>query len=152
MPTQLPRESFVALAAVAWADGRMSKDEALGLLSAARAHGLAGEDLASVERSTKEKVELDAFDPTALSGWQRVLTFGLASWLSRIDGVQQAAEMSSLHALARKLESTDATDHRLRAAAATAFDVSMLPEGRRPERYDFIAFESRLEERFPKLT
>jgi hypothetical protein len=147
----LPRETFVALAAVAWADGRMSKDEANGLLHTAQAHGLGGDDLATVGRATKEKVDLAAFDASGLSATQRLVTYALASWLSRIDGMQQGAEIDSLRALGKKLESADVTDFKLRSAAAAAFDVAMLPEGRRPDRFDFAALEKAISERFPTI-
>jgi hypothetical protein len=150
MATKLPNESFVALAAVAWADGRMSKDESAGLVKAAENAGLEGDDLAAVQRATKEKVALDAFDASKLSAWERLVTYGLASWLSRVDGVQQGAELDSLRALAAKLTSSEVTDHKLAAAAAVAFDVAMQPKGRRPEKYDFVAFEKTLKDRFPK--
>jgi hypothetical protein len=152
MSTRLPSEAFVALAAVAWADGRMTRPEAQGLVLAARALGLEGDDVAKVERATKEKVTIDGFDPSHLSPQDGLLTYGLATWLARLDGVQNAAEQASLKALEGKLRSADLTDHRLQAAAAVAFDVAMLPEGRRPDRFDFVAVATRLRERFPKLT
>ncbi len=127
----------------------MGKSEATGLVHAAKSLGLDGDDLAAVERATKTKVALDAFDSSGLSDWERLMTYGLASWLSRLDGTQQAVEIENLRVLAGKLESPEVTDHRLRAAAAVGFDVAMLPEGRRPDRYDFAALESRLRERFP---
>ena len=151
MITKLKRESFVALAAVAWADGRMSKGEAEGLLHAARAHGLEGDDLARVEQATKEKVALDAFDPSGLSSWERLLTYGVATWLARLDGVQQAAEIASLAQLAKTLETAEVTDFKLRAAASAAFDTAMQPAGSRPERYDFASFEKILRERLPTV-
>jgi hypothetical protein len=151
MATKLPRESFVALAAVAWADGRMNKVEADGLLHAARTLGLAGDDLAAVERAATAKVGLEAFDPSKLSAWERLLTYGLATWLSRIDGVQQSGEIVSLRTLAERLATAEVTEHRLRAAAAVAIDVAMLPGGRRPDRYDFAAFDARLNERVPAV-
>lgn len=150
MTTKLPPESFVALAAVAWADGRMSKDEATGLVTAAKRYGLEGDDLAKVEKATKEKVDLASFDASGLSTWDRLLTYGFASWLSRLDGAQGGMEIDSLRTLAKKLESTDVTDFKLRSAAATAFDVAVLPQGQRPERYDFGAFEDKLLVKFPK--
>lgn len=150
MTTTLPPESFVALAAVAWADGRMSKDEAAGLLTAAKRYGLDGDALSAVERATKEKVELESFDASSLSTWDRLLTYGFANWLSRLDGVQGGSEIASLRALARKLESAEVTDFKLRSAASTAFDVAVLPDGQRPERYDFAAFEAKLLVKFPK--
>lgn len=145
----LTSESFVALAAVAWADGRMSKNEATGLLTAAKA---AGVDVSAVEKATAEKTSLDAFDPKGLSDWSRLVTYGVAHWLSRLDGVQQRAEVDSLEALARKLNFGGLDEHKLKSAAACAFDVSMLPEGRRPDRFDFAALEAKLRERFPKMT
>jgi len=48
MPSKLPKSTFVAIASVAWADGRMSKAEAQGLVHAAKTLGLEGDDLAAV--------------------------------------------------------------------------------------------------------
>jgi len=152
MATNLPSQSFVALAAVAWADGRMSTAEAAGLLSAAKAAGLEGDALAAVERATKEKSDIEGFDASDLSDWTRLFTFGVANWLSRLDGVQQRAELDSLRVLAGKLASAEVDDHKLKVAEACAFDVAMLPEGRRPERFDFAALETKLRERFPKMS
>jgi hypothetical protein len=151
MSTKLPKESFVALAAVAWADGRMTPAEAQGLSHAARSLGIEGEDLAAVERATRERVRLEQFDASSLTAWERLLTFGLANWLSRLDGVQQAAELESLRELGRKMEHDEITDHRLRSAAAVAINIAMLPDGRRPDRYDFVAFETQLNERLPAI-
>lgn len=152
MPSKLPKSTFVAIAAVAWADGRMSKAEAHGLVHAAQAMGLEGADLAAVEQATKEKVSIDAFDPAGLTDWEKLVTYGLAHWLSRLDGVQQGAELDSLRALHGKLASGDVTDYKLRSAAAIAFDVAMQPEGRRPDRFDFAALEAQIAERFPTVT
>jgi len=151
MSTKLPPESFVAIAAVAWADGRMSKDEAAGLVHAAKTLGLEGDALANVERATKESVSLDAFDESGLSDWERLLTYGLANWLARLDGVKAGAEIESLRALAPKLESVEITPFKLQHAASVAFDVAMQPDGRRPEKYDFAKFESSLRERLPSV-
>lgn len=151
MSSTLPRESFVALAAVAWADGRMSTQESKGLLHAARSLGVEGDDLAAIEGATKEKVSMDAFDASSLSTWQRLLTYGLAVWLARLDGLTQGAEIDSLKQLAGKLESEEVSPFKLQHAASTAFDVAMLPEGRRPDRFDFGAFESQLRTRLPTV-
>jgi uncharacterized membrane protein YebE (DUF533 family) len=151
MSTKLSPESFVALAAVAWADGRMSSAESAGLLRAAREHGLDDDALATVERATKEKVSIDDFDAAGLSTWERLVTYGLAVWLSRLDGVQQGSEIASLKQLAQKLESGDVTAFKLQNAASASFDVAMLPDGHRPDRYDFGAFEATLRGKLPTL-
>lgn len=151
MSTKLPPESFVALAAVAWADGRMSKDEAVGLVHAAKTLGLEGDALATVERATKEKVAIDAFDPSSLSSWERLLTYGLASWLTRLDGLQGGAEIDSLKQLAQKLQSNEVSPFKLQSAASAAFDTAMAKDGRKPDRYDFGAFEAALRTRLPTV-
>lgn len=151
MSTKLPPESFVALAAVAWADGRMSRDEAKGLVHAATTLGLEGEALAKVENATKEKVAIDTFDATSLSSWERLLTYGLASWLTRLDGLQGGAEIESLKKLAEKLQSNEVSPFKLQSAASAAFDTAMGKDGRKPDRYDFAAFEAALRVRLPTV-
>jgi len=37
------------------------------------------------------------------------------------------------------------------AAEAVAFHIATLPEGRRPDRYDFAAFEAELDKRLPTV-
>jgi tellurite resistance protein len=148
MSTELPSEGFVAIAAVAWADGRMSKDEAAGLLRAAKECGLSGDDLAKVEKAAKEKTGLDAFDPAALSPIQKALVYAIASWISRIDGVMQTAERESLKQLGSRL---GLSADKLASAAAGAADIAVLPQGNRPDKYDFTALANRLRERLPSL-
>src|SRR4051812_332167 len=121
MSIELPKQAFIALSAVAWADGTFRKEEATALLHAAKASGFSEGEYAEVERSTKEKTPLDGFDPTALDAWQRALTFALASWLVRLDGVQSLDESQTLKQLGDRLEL--AAPVRIRAAAA-AFDVA----------------------------
>ncbi len=145
---ELPTSSFIALSAVAWADGRMSKGEATGLLGAARACGIDGDDLAEIERSTKETVSLDDFDADGLSGWQKALTYAIASWLARVDGTTVTAEHESLTALGDKL---GLGKEKLGAAASAAFDISCMPGGHRPEKYDFVKLVEQLAVKLPSL-
>jgi hypothetical protein len=148
MAISLPTQSFVALAAVAWADGRLTRPEATALVDAAKKHGLEGEDLAEVERSTKTAVAVDAFDPGGMSRWDRVVTYALASWLARLDGVQSTGESEVLGKLGDRL----ALDEGIRTrAAGAAFDIAVLPEGGRPDRYDFAKLVERLREKLPQL-
>jgi hypothetical protein len=148
MSIQLPKSSFIALSAVAWADGRMSRDEAAGLLRAAEKCGLEGEELAEVERATKASVSLDAFDPDDLDGWQKGLTYALASWLARIDGITSTEEHQSLAALGERL---GLSKDKLGAAASAAFDVSTDKGGHRPEKYDFEKLIEKLAVKLPSL-
>jgi len=145
---KLPKQSFLALAAIGWADGSLEPVEATGLLRAAREAGVAGDDLAEVEHAVKSKAALEAVDVSGMSSWDQVLTYALAAWLAQLDGVVSTSEKGPLAELANKLGLTEAL--RVRAAAA-ANDVACLPGGGRPERYDFQKLAQRLKERLPQV-
>jgi hypothetical protein len=148
MVIKLPPQSFVALAAVAWADGRLTKPEATALVDSAKKHGLEGADLAVVEQSTKAQVAIDAFEPGDMSVWDKVTTYALASWLARLDGVQSSGESEVLAKLGARL---GLDEHIRTRAAGVAFDIAVLPEGGRPDRYDFAKLVERLREKLPQL-
>jgi hypothetical protein len=145
---KLSRQPFLALAAIGWVDGSLQRIEAVGLLRAAAEAGLTGEDLAAVEKATKEKVTLDVADVGGMTEWEQVLTYALAAWFAQLDGVVSTSEHTSLVALGDKLGLKDSLRKR---AAAVANDIACLPEGGRPERYDFQKLAARLKERMPQL-
>jgi len=147
MSIALPKSSFLALAAVGWADGTFRKDEGAALVRAAKACGLADEDLAEVERSTKTAVSLDTYEAGDLGEWDRVVTYALASWLAQLDGVQSTDESHALRTLGDKLSLSAGVRSR---AAAAAFDIAVLPEGGRPEKYDFEKLVARIREKMPQ--
>ncbi|MBK8258990.1 MAG: TerB family tellurite resistance protein [Polyangiaceae bacterium] len=143
----LPKESFLALAAVAWADGTYQKNEGTALLRAAKEHGIEGDALAELESATKQRTSLESVHFESLSEWDKVLTYALAAWIALLDGIVSTEEHASLRALAGRLGLSAA--HRERAGAA-AFDVSVLPDGR-PDKYDFVKLTARLRERMPQF-
>ena len=139
----------MAIIAVAWADGRMSRDEAAGLSLAAKKCGLSDADVSAIEAAAKDgSAKLDGFDASGLSGWERALTYAVAAWLARLDGVVDATERESLKQLGKVL---DLPPHKLVSASSAAFDVACLPGGHRPEKYDFAELEKRLREKLPSL-
>lgn len=148
MPIKLPPQSFIALAAVGWADGSLRRAEVTALVDAAKKLGLEGEDLAAVEASTQSPVQLDAFEPGQMTAWERIVTYALASWLARINGVQSSSESAVLRALGDRLGVEEGMRQR---AAGAAFDIAVLPEGGRPDRYNFVKLVARLHERLPQL-
>jgi len=145
---KLPKQSFLALAAIGWADGSLQPVEATGLMRAAREAGIAGDDLAEVEHAVKNNATLEAVDVSGMSPWDQVLTYALAAWFAQLDGVVSASEKGPLAELGDKLGL--AQPLRVRAAAA-ANDVACLPGGGRPERYDFQKLGERLKERLPQV-
>ena len=64
------------------------------------------------------------------------------------DGVANTAERDALRALGGKL---GLAADQLASAAAGAADVAVMKDGHRPDKYDFGALTTRLEERLPSL-
>jgi hypothetical protein len=149
MDQTLPKETFLALAAIGWADGSLQRVEAAGLLRAARECGLAGDELAAIERAAKARdTTLDAVHLGGLSRWKQVLTYALASWFAALDGVVSTSEHETLVKVGDAL----GLDQGLRSrAAAAANDIACLPGGGKPDRYDFVKLVARLRERMPQL-
>ncbi len=148
MDKQLPLQSFLALAAIGWADGSLQRIEREGLLRAAKECGLSSEDLAAVERASKEQKTLDGVELGGMSRWEQVLTYALASWFAALDGVVSTSEHETMVKVGDKL----GLDAALRArAGAAANDIACLPGAGRPERYDFVKLVARLHERLPQL-
>jgi hypothetical protein len=145
---KLSKSSFLALAALGWVDGSLQRIEANGLLRAAKEGGLEGDDYAAVERATKNKIALDEVDVAGMSQWDQVLTYALASWFAQLDGVVSTSEHTTLVALGDRLGLDPALRKR---AAVAANDIACLPEGGRPERYDFQKLAARLHERMPQV-
>jgi hypothetical protein len=144
----LPKHSFLALAAIGWVDGSLQRIEATGLLRAAKEAGLTGADYAAIEKATKTRMTLDEIDVAEMSEWDQVLTYALAAWLSQVDGVVSPTEKETMAKLGERLGLSEAL--RIRAAAA-ANDIACLPGGGRPERYDFQKLAARLRERLPQV-
>jgi hypothetical protein len=141
MAIHLPKDSFLALAAVAWSDGVFTPEEGEALLRAGRAAGLDAADLADVQRYTTTSITIPEVDTIRMSRGDRVLTYALATWLARLDGVVTPEERDTLALLGERLGIPDGVRSR---ASAAAFEVASLPEGDRPDRYDFDALKQRL--------
>ncbi len=144
----LPKQSFLALAAIGWSDGSLQRVESAGLLRAAREAGIAGDDYNEIEAAAKTRTTLDKVDLAGMGQWEQVLTYSLAAWLAQLDGVLSTTERDTMADLGDKLGLSDAL--RTRCAAA-ANDIACLPGGGKPERYDFQKLAARLRERLPQV-
>src|SRR5580698_7620723 len=96
MDKMLPLQSFLALAAIGWADGSLQRIEREGLVRAARECGLAGDELVQIEKAATEHRSLEGVDLAGLSRWEQVLTYALASWFAALDGVISTSEHETL--------------------------------------------------------
>ena len=144
----LRKEGFLAVVAVARADGLLRGDESRGLLGAAKEVGLTEDELAEVKAALDKGLELESLDLTALSGAERALTYAFAMWLAKVDGVVNAEELATLKKLGTLL---DLPQPKLNSAASAAFDITCLPGGNRPEKFEFSKLEARLREKLPAL-
>jgi uncharacterized membrane protein YebE (DUF533 family) len=144
----LPKQSFLALVAIGWADKQLQRVEIAGLTRAAKDAGLDGAALSEIEAATKSQTDLSALDFSSLSQWEQVLTYALAAWIAEVDGVVSTSENDMLGELGKKLGLPDTL--RARASVA-AHDIACLPEGGRPDKYDFQKLIARLKERMPQI-
>jgi tellurite resistance protein len=138
---KLGKDVFVALAAVAWSDGEIAEKEAQALVHAAEKCGV--DDVEAVKNATKTKVELSAIKSLGLSADDKILTYAIAAWLARVDGVVMPEEKDALVKLGETLGLADGD--RTRASAA-AFQAEKESGEGRPSRYDFGSLASKLHE------
>jgi uncharacterized membrane protein YebE (DUF533 family) len=142
--TKLRKDIFVALAAVAWADGQLDSDEADAIVRAAAEEGLSLEEIAEIEASTKERIDLGVVDKAGLSKEDRLFVYAVACWIARMDGEIKAEESEVLAKLGERL---GVPERPRMHAEAIAREVAEMPEGDRPARYDLIALRRILTER-----
>jgi hypothetical protein len=140
---KLGKNVFVALAAVAWADGKETPDETEALLHAARDCGVDDAGLDEVKRVTLEKATIDGIRKLAMTPRERVYVYAIATWLARIDGVVMPEEREMLARLGDILRLADGD--RTRASAAS-FAVSQLEGGDKPSRFDIAKLAARIEQ------
>ncbi len=140
----LRKDVFMALAAIAWADGSLDPDEADGIVRAAVDEGLAFDDIQAIDVATKERVDLGTIDRSGLSKEDRLFVFAVACWIARMDGKVTATEADALSKLGELL----GVPEKARVQAEQiAVQVAELPEGDRPSRYDLGAVRRILGER-----
>jgi uncharacterized membrane protein YebE (DUF533 family) len=130
---RLDKDVFVALAAIAWADGELDPEEADAIVRAAVDEGLELEEIAEIESVTQSRIDLGRIDRSKLSKEDKLFVYAVACWIARIDGDVTQEERDALESLGERL----GVPERPRAAAeAVAYEVAEMPEGDRPSRYD----------------
>ena len=131
--SRLSRDVFIALAAVAWADGSVDPDEADAIVRVALDEGLDLDTIAEIEEATASPVSLTELPRESLNREERLFVYAVAKWIARMDGVITREEGETLTRLAELLGIPD----RVRAQVeAIVQDVAEMPEGDRPSRYD----------------
>ncbi len=140
----MDKDVFVALCAIAWADGSLDADEADAIVRAAVDEGMPLEEIAAIEEATQTRVDLGFIDRAALSKQDRLFVYAVACWIARMDGRVTADEAEALASLGERL----GIPERARAhGEAVSREIAELPEGDRPVRYDLSALRRILGER-----
>lgn len=146
MATSLPEETFLALACVVHADGRLAKSELQGLRRAAASYGHTDDALGRVEAEAAAGTKIEAIVWPELTAWQKALTYAFAVWVAKADGSVSRDEQELLRVLGDAL----GLDKLRRDAARSAtYDIAALPGGHRPDQYDFGALETQLQAKLP---
>lgn len=141
MSERLGRDVFIALAAVGWADGKLDEEEADAIVRCAVDEGLELDEISEIEEATKSSVSIDSIDRSAMSKADRLFVYGVAAWMTRLDGKRDDAEVAALAALGDALSvPAGPREHADRIAR----EIAELPEGDRPHRYDLAKLRDTL--------
>ena len=139
----LGRDVYIALAAVGWADGHLDQEEADAIVRTALEEGLDITEIAEIEAATKERIDLGVIDRKNLSKEDRLFVYGVACWLTRLDGVVTAAEAQALRDLAEALKIPE----KPRAIVdGIAQDIANRGDDR-PLRYDLVGLRRAIGDR-----
>jgi uncharacterized membrane protein YebE (DUF533 family) len=138
------KDVFVALCAIAWADGKLDADEADAIVRAAVDEGMPLEEIAAIEAATQKPVDIGFVERAVLSKEDRLFVYAVAWWIARMDGRVTAAESDALAKLGQRL---GIPEHVRVQAEGVSRDIADLPEGDRPLRYDLSALRRMLGER-----
>ncbi len=133
---------YVALAAVGWADGQLTREAADAILRTASEEGIDLDALAKIEEAVKEPVDVGVVDRMNMSKSDRLYVYAVASWIAAIDGPASEAAQDALNKLGEALSVPEAprqhADQIMREVAA---------EDSRPERFDLKVLRGTLDER-----
>jgi uncharacterized membrane protein YebE (DUF533 family) len=140
---RLGRDVYVALAAVGWADGKLDQEEADAIVRTALEEGLDIAEIAEIEAATKAPIDLGVIDRKNLSKEDRLFVYGVACWLTRLDGVVTEAEIA---ALARLGESLKIPDKPRQIVDGIAQDIANRGDDR-PDRYDLTGLRHAIGDR-----
>jgi len=140
---RLGRDVYIALAAVAWADGNLDREEADAIVRMALEEGLDIAEIAEIEAATKDPIDLGVIDRKNLSKEDRLFVYAVACWLTRLDGVVSAAETDALNRLGEALK----VPEKPRAIVdGIAQEVANRGDDR-PSRYDLVGLRRAIGDR-----
>ena len=117
MDLEIGRDTLMALAAIAWADGKMEPREQEGIRNAARQLQLGGEDMNLVEQAIASSVSLDQVETLRMNRLTRLFTYAAGAWIAHIDGAVPKVEQDALDLLGDRLGLSKVARERAQGAA-----------------------------------
>ncbi len=138
----LGRDVYIALAAVGWADGQLTRAAADAIVRTAVEEGLADDEVQSIEAATKSKVEIGEIDRMGMSKADRLYVYAVASWIAAVDGHTSAPQKDALEQLGAALQIPETPRARVDEIVRV-----MASEADKPERFDLRALRATLDER-----
>lgn len=136
---RISRDTLVALAAIAWADGKIAPEEADGMRNAAAQSGLEPDDVKAVETALTRKVDLTEVETVRMNRLTRLFTYSVASWMAHLDGGQmKPEEQQALQLLGDRLGLSNVARERAEKVAKG------LSSGGTSAEVDFLKLRSRL--------
>jgi uncharacterized membrane protein YebE (DUF533 family) len=117
---------------VGWADGQLDRNEADAIVRTALEEGLGIEEIEEIERATKQPLDLGISARKNLSKEDRLYAYGLASWMTRLDGSMTEREIQALGRLGDALKIPERPRAIVDGIAQDVVNVS----DDRPDRYD----------------
>ncbi|MDF3067308.1 MAG: hypothetical protein K0R38_2909 [Polyangiaceae bacterium] len=103
MELKIGRDTLLAIAAIAWADGSIDPREAEALRQASQHLEVQGQDLTDVERAMQTRVGLDEVETVRMNRLTRLFTYAACYWMAGVDGAASAEESSLLQLLGDRL-------------------------------------------------
>jgi uncharacterized membrane protein YebE (DUF533 family) len=140
MDVDIGRDTLVALAAIAWADGRINPSEASGIRSAAKQLGMADAELGAVEATLEHPVPLAEVETIRMNRLTRLFTYAAATWIAEVDGVVPPEEEAALTLLGDRLGLSSVARERARNAVLAVLKASGTAAG----GFDVLQLKSRL--------
>ncbi len=133
---------FIALAAVGWADGELTRAAADAILRAAAEEGLDIDSLQKLDEAVQKTVDVGVVDRMNMSKSDRLYVYAVASWVATIDGEASVRTREALEQLGTALGVPKAPRER-----ADEIMREIAEQDSRPERFDLRALRQTLDER-----
>jgi uncharacterized membrane protein YebE (DUF533 family) len=138
MDLNIGRDTLLAIAAVAWADGSVDPREAAALRHTAAQLLKQSDDLAAVERAVTSPVSLSEVETVRMNRLTRLFTYAAGCWVAEVDGQPSAAEAQMLSVLGDRLGLSSIARERAHNA------VRIVTERSAQGTFDLLELRSRL--------